>query len=199
MTMWSPNGQAPTNNPPTWGWADILAASNETDAALRRKLQRNQVRLETAASDDARTRATLWDIARLRVSRHLCDIGFDAERAFDLAKFLVDLAYKHLIDATNSFTMSAGDRQEFIFAVFYREAIAATGPSIIRLNPNGDKWRAGLEEIGLQATNPRNVIVPLHQLVLDAWSLLPDLPGDVKAWMDASSAKMKKLQSGEGD
>jgi hypothetical protein len=69
-----------------------LPAAGETDASLRRKLQR-QVKLD-ASPDGGPTQANLWDIARLRVSRHLCDLNFDAQLSFGLAKLFVDLAYK---------------------------------------------------------------------------------------------------------
>ncbi|HEY4981258.1 MAG TPA: hypothetical protein VII24_04790 [Pseudolabrys sp.] len=193
--------RTPIKQKQTWGWSDILAAVGETPAAFRHKLRREQVKLETADADETRTRATIWDIARLRVSRHLCDIGLEAEQAFGLAKFLVDLAYKDLIDGAN-FTESGGKRQEFLFAVFFRVGPMPGGPRIIRVKPNdpqADQITA-LVEIGLQASNPQNIIVPIHKLVLDAWYSLPNLPGDVEGWMKATSLKMSALEelSGKG-
>ena len=173
-----------------------MAAVGETDAALRRKLQRDQVKLE-AHADEGRTRATIWDIARMRVARYHCDIGLEAEQAFGLAKFLVDLAYKELISGAKSFTASAGGQQKFLFAVFFRVGPTPGGPRIISVNP--DDPQSDLAEIGLQASNPRNIVVPLHELVLDAWYSLPNLPGDVAAWMEASSKKMRALTGTRGE
>jgi len=182
----------------TWGWSEILAAVGETDAALRRKLQRKQIELE-ADADEGRTRATIWDIARLRVSRHLCDIGFDAERAFLLAKTLVDRAYKDLMSGNKTFTESAGKKQKFLFIVFFRVGATPGGGQVIEINPdNLDEQKSDLAELGLQAFDPKNVVVPIHKLVLDAWRLLPNLPGEIDVWISASRQKMINLL-GEAD
>jgi hypothetical protein len=187
----------------TWGWSEILAAVGETDAALRRKLQRGQVTIESGAGMKGEpARATLWDIARLRVSRYLCDIGFEAGigfkegQAFGLADFLVNLAYKELIDGEKSFTKSGGERQKILFAVFVRVGLTPVGPRIISVDP--DDAHASLQEIALQTFNPQNVIVPIHKLILDAWGSLPDLPGEVEVWISASRKKMISLL-GEAD
>jgi hypothetical protein len=183
----------------TWGWSSILGGAGETAAALRHKLQRGLVEIESGAGMKGESsRATLWDIARLRVSRHLCDIGFEAGlgikegQAFGLAKFLVNLAYKELIDGEKFFTKSGGERQKFLFAVFVRVGLPPVGPRIILVDP--DDSQSALEELALQTFNPQNVIVPIHKVVLDAWSSLPDLPGDVAVWMQATSSKMSALE-----
>ena len=183
--------RTPIKQKQTWGWSDILAAVGEPPAALRHKLRRGQVKLETADADEARTRATIWDIARLRVSRHLCDIGLEAEHAFGLAEFLVDLAYKDLISG-KSFTKHGGERQKLIWAVFVRVGPVPVGPRIISVDP--DNTKSAIEEIALQAFNPQNIVVPIHKLILDAWYSLPNLPGDVEVWMRATSSKMSALE-----
>jgi hypothetical protein len=59
------------------------------------------------------------------------------------------------------------------------------------VDPNDPNDRArAFKELVLQATDPKNVIYPVHFVVLDAWSKLPDTPDDLQAWMNASREKM---------
>jgi hypothetical protein len=169
-----------------------LPAAGETDAALRRKLQRRQVKLD-ASPEGGPTRANLWDIARLRVSRHLCDLNFDAQRAFGLAKLCVELAYKTLMTGSQAFSADAGERQEFKYLVSLRANPIPGGVRIITVLP--DAPQRGLIELALAASDPQNVILPVHALVLDAWHSLPNLPLDVAEWMNASRTKMRALQA----
>jgi hypothetical protein len=181
-----------SENQMTWGWSDILMAVGETDAALRRKLQRDQVRFE-AERVNGRTRATIWDIARLRLSRHFCSIAMEPKEAFSLASFVIDLAFKDLI-TDGKFTAAAGKKQGIVFAVFRKsEGITAT-PRLIRVNPSDPKQRAkAFKELALLASDPENGIFPVHWAVLDAWSKLPDIPGDLQAWINASREKMQGI------
>jgi hypothetical protein len=176
----------------TWTWSEILLAAGETDAALRRKLQRRQVKLD-ASPDGGPTQANLWDIARLRVSRHLCDLNFDAQRSFGLAELFVDLAYKNLMTGRQAFSADAGERQEFKYLVSLRANPIPGGVRIVTVLP--DDPQRGLMELALAASDPQNVILPVHAFVLDAWHTLPNLPLDVAAWMNASRKKMHALQS----
>jgi hypothetical protein len=169
-----------------------LPAVGETEATLRRKLQCHQVTLE-ATPDDGSTQANLWDIARLRVSRHLCDLNFDALRAFSLAKLFVELAYKNLMTGRQAFSAEAGERQEFKYLVSLRANPIPGGVRIVTILPH-DPQR-GLIELALAASDPQNVILPVHAIVLDAWHSLPNLPFDVAAWLYASRNNMHALQS----
>ena len=140
----------------------------------------------------------IWDIARRRVSQHLCEtIGCEAGQASGLAKFLIEHAYEDdLISGAKSFTGSGGERQKFIFAVFHKVGAAAAGPRIISINP--DDPQSDLAELKLQKSNPQNIIVSIHTLVIDAWDGLLNLPGEVEVWISTSRRKMISLL-GEAD
>jgi hypothetical protein len=178
---------------PTWGWSDILAATGYTDAALRRQFQRKQVEFE-ALPVNGRTRATIWDIARLRISRHFCYIGMEPKEAFGLAKIITGLAYRDSIEG-RGFTTAAGKKQRIIFAVCLRQkGTPAELPRIISIDPNDTDYAAkAFKELVLQTTNPDNGILPVHWFVLDAWSKLPDLPENMSAWIDISRKNMQRI------
>lgn len=176
----------------TWPWGDVVNAVETTSGALRREIQRGKVELEHAS--EQRTQATLGDIARLRISRFLSDAGIEAgrdkKRSFGLAKLFIADAYGHLLSGKTAFTVTAGEQQQFVYPIFNRKT-RTVGP-IIRLDPQATdaEKQAKLRELAQQAARPENLIVPIHRLVLDAWYSLPDLPGDVAAWMRASSHKL---------
>lgn len=172
----------------TWSWSEILPAVCETDASLRRKLQRGQVELEQG-SDSTRTRATLWDIARLRVSRYLCDLNIEAKRAFALAEVLIERAYKKQMDGA-SFNQRSGEKQKFLYVIAQRPG---ANFRIVEVDPVAPD--EGLIELGLvAASEPASIIVPVHPLILDAWYSLPNLTDDVAAWLRASSANLRRLK-----
>jgi hypothetical protein len=176
----------------TWGWSDTLASTGYTDAALRRQEQRGQVQFE-ADRVKGHIRATLWDIARLRLSRHFCYIAIEPKEAFGLASFIIDLAFKDLIEG-GKFTTSTGKKQSIVFAVFRKSEGATPTPRLIRVDPGEPKYRAkAFKELALVATDPENGILPVHWAVLDAWSKLPDIPEDMQAWINASREKMQGI------
>jgi hypothetical protein len=138
----------------------------------------------------------MWNIARFQVSQHLSKIGCEAGQASGLARFLIDHAYEDLISGAKSFTGSGGERQKFIFAVFPKVGTAVGGPRIISINP--DDPQSDLAELKLQKSNPQNIIVSVHTLVIDAWDGHPKLPGEVEGWISTSRKKMISLL-GESD
>jgi hypothetical protein len=177
-----------SENQMTWGWSDILLSTGFTDAALRRQTQRKQVEFEAPAVN-GRIRATIWDVARLRISRHFCYGGTEPKEAFGLAKSITGLAFSDLIEGRR-FTKAAGKKQRIIFAVCQKGA-SAPRPHIISIDPSGPGYAAkAFKELVLQTTNPHNGILPVHWIVLDSWSKLPDLPENMHAWIDASREKM---------
>jgi hypothetical protein len=176
-----------------FGWSEILAATGYTDPALRRPMQREQVEFEAPAVN-GRTRANIWDIARLRVTRSFVDLGMESKEAFGLAKLLVDHAFKALIEGRHKFTEASAKKQRIMFAVMYKSDGQVTAPRIISADPSDTQDCAScFKELALQATNPQSIIIPLHWLVLDSWSKLPDLPESMRAWIAASQSQMQAI------
>jgi hypothetical protein len=177
----------------TWGWSEVLAATGYADAQLRRQEQRGQVEFE-GGQVNGRTRATIWDIAKLRVTRHLCYIGMEPKRSFGIAKVIINLAYKDLI-GDRKFTAAAGKKQQIIFAVCLREGGHVAPPRIITVDPSEPDYAAkAFKELVLQVTtNPGVGLLPVHSLVLDSWSKLPDLPVNMRAWIDVSRERMQGI------
>ena len=176
----------------TWNWKDILKATGYTDAALRRQEQRGKVKIE-AERVSTQVRATLWDVARLRLSRHFNYIGIDPKAAFDLATFIVNLAFGELMKS-EKFTVASAKKQSIVFAVFRNSENEAPAPRLIRIDPSERGYRTkAFKELGLVVTDPENSLFPVHWAVLDAWSKLPDLPEDIQAWIAASREKMQGI------
>jgi hypothetical protein len=165
----------------TWGWAEAVEASGETDASLRRKLERGQVALPT--TEGGRTRVTLKDIAVLRVSRHLCDLGFQVERAFGLAKFAVK-------------ELDGADDHVLLYLLTSRSAAGPGGVRVLRFDMTDPGKRAEARRELLHALHDaRNVLVPIQGLISDAFYTLPDLPSDVAKRLQTWSANIEVLQS----
>ena len=55
-----------------------------------------------------------------------------------------------------------------------------------------------LIELALGASDPQNVIVPVHALVLDVWRRLPNLPLEIAEWALASKRKLRTVESRSG-
>lgn len=173
----------------TWTWSDTVAATGETDASLRRKLQRSQVVINS--SESGRTEATLWDIAILRVARHLCDLGFEAASAFSLAKGAIEHAYKDLITGRSLFGVQQAKQQAILYLAMTRSAGRVGGPTFISISP--DHPEDGRKELLLRVSYPNNVVVPIQSLVTDAWYSLPNRPADVSDWLRAMGQQMDQL------
>jgi hypothetical protein len=180
-----------SENQMTWGWSDILLSTGFTDAALRRQTQRKQVEFEAPAVN-CRTRATIWDVARLRMSRDFGSRGgMEPSTAFGLARSIIELAYTDLIEDDRKLTGAKGTKQRIVFAFWLKSDSALPSPRLIRVDPNNTKDCArAFKELALQATDPQNAIYPVHFSVLSAWSKLPGLPDDLQAWIAASREKM---------
>lgn len=176
-------------NQATWSWGDILAASGESDAALRRKVQRNQVAFD-AQLENGRVRANIWDVARLRVSRYLSN-RFEAKEAFALASNLVSDGYSELIKGRTRFTDANGKKQAIIFVFWPDESGADLAPLTMQIDPG--EGSGALAQLGREAGNPGRFLVPLHHLVLEAWEKLPDLPEGMDSWVKASRENHTKL------
>ena len=165
----------------TWGWAEAVQASGETDASLRRKLERGQIELPT--TEGGRTRVTLQDIAVLRVSRHLCDLGFQVERAFGLAKFAIK-------------ELDGADDHMLLYLLTSRSAAGPGGVRVLRFDMTDPPERAKARRELLAALHDtQNVLVPIQGLISDAFYTLPDLPGDVAKRLQTWSANINALQS----
>jgi hypothetical protein len=61
-----------------------------------------------------------------------------------------------------------------------------------------DAPQRGVIELALGASDPQNVIVPVHALVLDIWGRLPNLPLKIAEWVLASKRKLHALESRSG-
>jgi hypothetical protein len=179
-----------SENQMMWGWSDILLSTGFTDAALRRQTQRKQVEFEAPAVN-GRIRATIWDVARLRMSRDFGRGGMEPSTAFGLARSIVDLAYMDLISDARKLTGVKGTKQRIVFAFWLKSDGALPSPGLIRVDPKNAKDCArAFKELALQATDPQTAIYPVHFSVLSAWSKLPGLPDDLQAWIAASREKM---------
>lgn len=178
-------------NVQTWGWADVLAATMETDAGLRRKVQRGQVEFE-GSGDDARTSATLWDIANVRVMRHLCDLGFEPARAFGIAKLAVKKAYGEIKSGKKVFSAHNAETQTIVFLVVKRDAAPnLAGVRLVSINPANPEL--GKEELWRAMSDTTSVVVQIHHLVRDAWYALPNLPPAVANWLKTGTQAMQKV------
>lgn len=172
-----------------WGWGDVIAATRETDGGLRRKMQRGEI--PNLVTENGRTKATLWDIAIIRLMRHLTDSGSDVGRAYGFAKLAIERAYKGLIKGSTTFNKRTGAEQELIYLSAPRVGKGIGGLRIIAIDPS--KPELGKAELLLALSDTRNVIVPVPVLLSEAWYSLPDLPDHVAAWLKATSANLEKL------
>jgi hypothetical protein len=179
----------------TWLCSEILLVLGETDATLRRKLELGQVKLDATYGGEA-TEVSLWDIARLHIARHLRQLNFESERALALAEILVEFAYKDLITGREAFSAIAGQLQEITYLLSLRAQPIPVGVRIIKVLP--DAPQRGLIELALGASDPQNVIVPIHALVLDIWRRLPNMPLEIAEWVLASKRKLQVLESRSG-
>jgi hypothetical protein len=172
----------------TWGWAEALRASGETDASLRRKLQRGQIKL--AKTSSGRTKVTLRDIAVLRVSRVLCDIGVDAKRAFDLAKKAVAEVFKEEHPPLSIAFLIMRRTSDGTAIDYEYEFIKLTTPTeyarqIIAIMRPEDPERPPGSVIGS----------PVQAMVIDAWSGLPNLPEAIATLVRKHAEEMARLQN----
>jgi hypothetical protein len=179
----------------TWLCSQVLLVLGETDTTLRRKLELGQVKLDATYSGEA-TEVNLWDIARLHIARHLRQLNFESERAFALAEMLVEFAYKDLMRGREAFSAIAGQLQEITYVLSLRAQPIPVGVRIITVLP--DAPQRGVIELALGASDPQNVIVPVHALVLDIWGRLPNLPLEIAEWVLASKRKLHALESRNG-
>jgi hypothetical protein len=178
-----------------WLCSEILPVLGETEATLRGKLELGHVKLEETYAGEA-TEVSLWDIARLHIAQRLRQLNFESERAFALAELLVALAYKDLMTGSEVFSAVAGQLQEITYVLSLRAQPIPVGVRIITVLP--DAPQRGLIELALGASDPQNVIVPVHALVLDVWRRLPNLPLEIAEWVLASKRKLGTVESRSG-
>lgn len=155
-------------------WGQVVSALGMTDTALRRWLQRDDegiIKLDRPSDPGDRSSFTLWDVARLALTRDLVDLGLKVKHAFRFSSWVVEKVFdKALIAGKREFSEEDAKPHKLLFVALYTHAGDIGGKRLIKVDPNDPD--SGRKELAL-AVMDGALIRSVDRPIVAAWDALP--------------------------